>query len=524
MDAVPAAGPEAALPPSPEGNEPTWGRQASTREKPVLDLPRLVLRRAAVVASLALAAAVWLGWTSAAQDIEDEVQAARSLARTLQALNNARSPGQAHAALAQVGTELRHLQLSVIDKQGRPVWASPEQAPPGPVMRQVLDWHRRWQALPAAHTLRWSVNAEAEQGPWTVEVTVSPESERREALADGGRLLAVLVVGLLGLWLALRLSTRRAFEPLAQLVQAIEAMATQGARALRQLPAMPIRELASITQALQHLAADLDHAQSQRRFLSHKVQSVQEEERNHLARELHDEMGQRLTALRVDIAWLSRQLAHEPRLHAVVQAMNARCQEVQTDLRGVLTSLRPLGPAEAGESIPLARLLHLLKDLVASWCSGAAAQDEQVLQPVLHLTQCDSDERSDCNEMTQSLRPLSLAQAATLVMSPALALAVYRLSQEGLTNVARHARARRAELRLTLHLSEGEPISLGWSLTDDGVGLPSQADVLHRGNGLGGMQERVWALGGEWRCEPAGLPPNPGLRLAARLPWSGVAS
>ena len=117
------------------------------------------------------------------------------------------------------------------------------------------------------------------KAPWTVEVTVSPESERREALADGGRLLAVLGVGLLALWLALRLSTRRAFEPLAQLVQAIEAMATQGARALRQLPAMPIRELASITQALQHLAADLDHAQSQRRFLSHKVQSVQEEER-----------------------------------------------------------------------------------------------------------------------------------------------------------------------------------------------------------------------------------------------------
>ena len=161
---------------------------------------------------------------------------------------------------------------------------------------------------------------------------------------------------------------------------------------------------------------------------------------------------------------------------------------------------------------------------MASWCSGAAAQDEQVLQPALHLTQCDSDEPVDCDEMAQPQRPLSLAQAATLVMSPALALAVYRLSQEGLTNVARHARARRADLRLTLHLREGEPSSLGWSLTDDGVGLPHPADVLHRGNGLGGMQERVWALGGEWRCEPAGPPPRPGLRLTARLPWSGAVS
>ena len=491
-------------------------------QRPVLDLPRLVLRRAAVVALLALVAAAWLGWRSAAQDIEDETAAAQGLAAALEVLNTPGPLSAAQAARLQAGLGLRHLRLEVRDSQGHVLWAPADPALPGAPMQWLLALHRRWQALPEAQIRQWQVPRA--EGAWSVLAHVSPESERREALADLCGLLAVLAAGLLALWLGLSLSTRRAFEPLAQLVQAIEAMATQGARALKQLPTMPIRELASITQALQHLAADLDHTQSQRRFLSHKVQSVQEEERNHLARELHDEMGQRLTALRVDIAWLSRQLSQEPRLHAVVQAMNARCQEVQTDLRGVLTSLRPLGPTEAGEPIPLARLLHLLKDLVASWCSGAAAQDEQVLQPVLHLTQCDSDERSGCDEMTQPQRPLSLAQAATLVMSPALALAVYRLSQEGLTNVARHARARRAELRLTLHLHAGEPHSLGWSLTDDGVGLPSQADVLHRGNGLGGMQERVWALGGEWRCEPAGLPPRPGLRLMARLPWSGVDS
>lgn len=516
MEAVSAAGP----------SEPLRDRVVphAPIERPVLDLPRLVLRRAAVVAVMALVAAVWMGWVSARQDIDDEVRAARSLAHVLQTLHDATSVAQVHAALDRAGAGLRHLQLDVTDVHGRTVWASPEQAPPGPVMRWLLDWHRGHPVLPEAQSQQWRVNPAAERGPWTVRVVVSSESERREALSDWGRLLAVLGLGLVALWLALWFSTRRAFEPLAQLVQSIEAMAVQGQRALTRLPAMPIRELAAIKKSLQHLAADLDHAQTQRRFLSHKVQSVQEEERNHLARELHDEMGQRLTALRVDIAWLSRQLAQEPRLHAVVQAMNARCQEVQTDLRGVLTSLRPLGPADAGEPVPLARLLHLLEELVASWCSGAAAQDEQVLQPALHLTQCDSDERWGCDEMAQPQRPLSLAQAAHRVMSPALALAVYRLSQEGLTNVARHAQARRAELRLTLHLHQGEPSSLTWSLTDDGVGLPQQADVLHRGNGLGGMQERVWALGGEWRFEAAGRPPRPGLRLTARLPWSGVDS
>lgn len=490
--------------------------------RPVLDLPRLVLRRAALVALLALAAAAWLGWRGAAQDIMDETAAAQGLATALEVLNSPAPVDASQAARLQAGLGLRHLQLSVFDAQGRMLFSPTELAPPSLPMQWLLALHRRWQALPEEQIRQWQVPRP--EGAWTVRAHVSPESERREALADLCNLLGVLAAGLLALWLGLSLSTRRAFEPLAQLVRAIGDVAPRGAKALHDLPAMPIRELAAITHALQHLASDLDQAQAQQRLLSQKVQSVQEDERNRLARELHDEMGQRLTALRVDMAWLARQLKEQPALQAVVQAMSQRCEEAQMDLRQVLLSLSPLGgTSDAGERVALERVLHLISDLVASWCAGAAAQAHQAPQPVFEVRQGDVTTSPGCAEMTHC-EPLSPVLAQGLSLAPALALALYRLSQEGLTNVARHAHARRVTLSVTVLLRGDEGHEVIWSLVDDGVGLPHPADVLHRGNGLGGMQERVWALGGEWRCEPAGPSPRPGLRLTARLPWSGVAS
>lgn len=479
---------------------------------PVLDLPRLILRRAAAVAALALIVAAAFGWQTAAHDIEDEVLGAQALVELLQQLNTDPAPDAAALARLQQGAGLRHLQLTVHDAQGRAVFTPSREPAANAAMRTLLAWHRRWQSLPEPRTLRWTMARP--DGAWTVTAHVSSEAERREALADLARLLAVLGGGLVLLWLALWLGLRRAFAPMTQLLQAIGTMATQGATALRALPPMPIRELAAIHTALQRLAADLERLEEERRLLSQKVHSVQEEERTRLARELHDEMGQRLTALRVDIAWLLRQPLAEGQ-RAVVQSMNERCTEAQQDLRGVLNSLRPLGSAgDADEPVPLERVLQLIRHLVASWCAGAAAQDRQGLQPSFEAVQREGDGDNG------SESPLPAALTERLLLPASFALVLYRLSQEGLTNVARHAQAHQALLKLTVLLQDGAVQAVDWSLTDDGVGLPASVDVLHRGNGLGGMQERVWALGGEWRIAPAVAGPRPGVRLWARLPWS----
>ena len=109
---------------------------------------------------------------------------------------------------------------------------------------------------------------------------------------------------------------------------------------------MPVRELEAVAALLRHLAGALDAAQARRRLLSQQLLSLQEDERARLARGLHDEFGQRLTALRVDAAWLSRRLAGQAEAAPVIAGMAAQCKQIQHDIRSWLTRLQPFGPAE----------------------------------------------------------------------------------------------------------------------------------------------------------------------------------
>jgi len=236
---------------------------------------------------------------------------------------------------------------------------------------------------------------------------------------------------------------------------------------------------------------------------------------------LHDEFGQRLTALRVDAAWLARQVAGDARLQQVVDGMARQCALVQADIRSLLTRLQPFGPVSPNGALaePLDSGVALLQALVASWQGGGP---EPGLACSLHLAWQDAAGQP---------QPWPEADAARALCLPRpLWLALYRISQEALTNVARHADARTAGLRLHLRggRQPGDGLRVDWQAWDDGIGLP-QADgelpadgvlpvaaVLPRGNGLAGLQERVWAQGGTLQCSPAQPgAAQPGLRLAA---------
>ena len=106
-----------------------------------------------------------------------------------------------------------------------------------------------------------------------------------------------------------------------------------------------------------------------------------------------------------------------------------------------------------------------------------------------------------------------------------LVLAIYRMSQEGLTNVARHSRAGSAALLLVLNTDAADrATSLEWTLRDDGIGLPEPAHALQHGAGLAGLKERAWAQGAELHIGPAAeRAERPGLLLAARFELPVVA-
>lgn len=488
-----------------------------------LDLPRLVMRRSAWVAAAVLGLALLLGLARMADDMADEVDAAMALADTVAQLSHLPShdDAQALALLRRVQSahRLRHLVLQVADEGGQVLLApQPEPRAAWP-LDQALRLHRRLAGRLDERRVAWTVPREGGR-LWVVSLTASHESERREALVSLAGMLGLLLLAVAALLLAMRANLHHAFRPLGRLLAAINAIEGHDTRAVRALPTMPIRELETLAAALRHLAEALDDEQARRRRLSQQVLTLQEDERMRLARDLHDEFGQRLTALRADAAWLLRQLDGDAALQPVVAGIAAHGQAIQRDVRALLSQLQPFGASDAGQPEPMPRLLALMQGLVAAWqAPGREARAQLRL-----VWRWRADDRQPWAEAAQALAPL-----AGLALPRPLALALYRISQEALTNVMRHAEAGQAELCLgfTGAALAGAPLQIDWQVSDDGRGLPDAqlGDAAARGNGIAGLRERVWAQGGDLQLGPASPgAARPGLRLATTLQahWQAV--
>lgn len=452
------------------------------------------MRRALAVAALTLLAALGFGLVRTDADIDGEVQAAMSLAATMERLARAGelSDAQLIALLAARDDEtpLRHLSLSVRDGTGRMLVGRLPERSPNVLVETLTDWHRRWRPGEAIEPVTWLLPRPGGRLPWVLTLAAQPDSERHEAVVYLGSLLGVLLAGLALLLVVLRWNVRSAFRPLEGMLAAIGRIQAGDTAAARAMPTMPIGELEQIAAALRSLAAALDAAQAERRLLGHKVQSLQEEERMRLSRELHDEFGQRLTAIRVDAAWLAQRLKDDADAQPVLQGMLAQCAAVQGDVRGLLARLQPLAGVgeEAGGAVSVATLAELLQGLAEGWRkSGSGALRVE----------------------------LAIEARRDRTMPRDLALALYRVSQEALTNVARHAQA--GEVTIALCWPDGSG-AIAWSVADDGVGLADAGAALRRGNGLAGIKERVWAFGGDLALRPARPGPDrPGLELSATL-------
>ncbi len=213
--------------------------------------------------------------------------------------------------------------------------------------------------------------------------------------------------------------------------------------------------------------------------LSRRLITLQEEERRGIARELHDELGQYFSAIKVDAISIGRALgpasdADAPRRSA--QAIVKAADHMHAIARGMLQRLRPAGLDELG-------LAACLQDLAETW--------EQ-----RHGVECAFLPSGELGELPE-----------------AVAITAYRIVQECLSNVARHAGATRATVRLARGAG-----ALVLSVEDDGRGLRAGAGM---GLGLPGMRERAAALGGSLVVDAS---PTGGVRVGASLPLLGAAS
>lgn len=403
------------------------------------------------------------------EGVAEEMRGADALTELLVVATRA-SRGDDPEALTLLESQLRAARY-------RHLVASWSDEPPASEGRPAVPaWLQAW--LPVAQA---SVPAHAIPiGERTLVLRPAPDSEVEEVLADASELLLAVVAMLAVMVACMWWLVQRALAPVRQLQAGLARLEHGAPRA--DFPPLRLREYGLIAASIDALASGLGQARVAQSRLAQDLITVQERERGELSRELHDELGQQLTALAATVALLrlhGERLAPERRT-ACMDDLQKGVQEVASRLRVVLNGLRPHGIESAG-------LRQELTALVDSWRDRMPELEFQMELP-----------------------------AEFPLLNPEAGLALYRSLQEALTNVVRHSKAR--HVRITLATVDG--VRLRLRVADDGVGQVDPASACGivsqtPGSGLLGLRERLSHAGGHLDLHPN---PGGGLVLEVSLP------
>jgi len=239
----------------------------------------------------------------------------------------------------------------------------------------------------------------------------------------------------------------------------------------QKLPPFAIKEYADIANAINQLADKLSSIKRENRALTQHTLEIQEDERQRLAQELHDELGQSLTAIKVMAVTAARPKADSKQS---TDAIISTCNHLMTVVRSMMHQLHPLILTELG-------LTATLEDLINHWA---------IRQPDLTIS-------LECSHEADRL-------------DAKIAIQLFRVVQECLTNTVRHAKASHVNIKLAIDRD-----GLQLTVADNGQGCLTNGKQT--GFGLLGMQERINSLGGELMLQSS---PQQGMTIFASIPHS----
>ncbi|HEU4350834.1 MAG TPA: response regulator [Burkholderiales bacterium] len=207
-----------------------------------------------------------------------------------------------------------------------------------------------------------------------------------------------------------------------------------------------------------------------RRLAAHLI-SIREEERGHIAREIHDELGQVLTGLKMEVSWLAKRLKEKPLIDKT-DSMCALIDSTVQTVRKIATGLRP----------------EMLDDMGLVAAVAWQAKEFQKRTGIRCRTSVPPETKLDIDVSTT----------------------MFRIFQEILTNVARHSRATRVDIELAIRESV---VSL--EVADNGIGIPDSELTARKSLGLLGMQERALLFAGDVSITGS---PGHGTRVSVSIP------
>ncbi len=345
---------------------------------------------------------------------------------------------------------------------------------PVPARESVPTWFTAW-VRPPMQRVEYRIPT-LDGPPFRIVLMTDPGDEIAEAWEETRLFLGLILALAGGCFVAISWTVGRAFQPVDAVLNALVAL--ERGDYDHRLPDFPQPEWRRIARAFNHCAGVLARTRADNRSLTRQLLQVEEEERRTLARELHDELGQSLSGIRM-LAQSIRKCDRPERASEAAGLIAEQVDHLFALVHGMIHRLRPLVLDDLG-------LVAALDALVDDW--HRRRPDVEI-----HL---DLDPAADRLPAEHRIH-------------------VYRIVQEALTNAFRHAKPRTIRVQLTC--VDSDVPHRRWlqiHITDDGVG---SATPLHQpGHGLRGMRERVESLGGRFELTTA---PNQGFALTILLPF-----
>lgn len=223
-----------------------------------------------------------------------------------------------------------------------------------------------------------------------------------------------------------------------------------------------IDEIQQINLAIENLARSLSDLERSRKFLSAKILSTQDEERSNISKELHDEMGQKVAIIRLNTKFLEKILLNPPQAKQALFDIQQAIIDIDQELKNILNKLR--SDFSYWNDHKKALKIFII-ELIHEW--------EKIPDNKIQFDYCiELDEDK---------------------LSGSICLSIFRLTQEALTNIIKHAKSTHVNVRI---IQDHDQIH--WLIQDNGVGFERDINqVMRNGHGISGMQARVWAMGGD---------------------------